>query len=107
MVISSERDSFILSESLSEEALQILLGKGLGNKRNQDAVSEFRNSRRVADEAFRAQIKAREDEIRQKLQDNNARLVRALQRALVKSVLMTFRYAAFCLVHNIKELSHS
>ncbi|CAL1701264.1 unnamed protein product [Somion occarium] len=85
-----ERDSFILSESLSEEALQILLGKGLGNKRNQDAVSEFRNSRRVADEAFRAQIKAREDEIRQKLQDNNARLVRALQRALVKSVLMTF-----------------
>lgn len=107
MVTFSEQDSFVLSDSLSEEALQILLDNGLGKRRTPEAVKEFRESRRLVDEALRAQIKAQEDDIKQKLRDNNARLVEALQQTLVNSVLTTFRYAAWPLLHNIKELSRS
>ncbi|KAK7676902.1 hypothetical protein QCA50_020158 [Cerrena zonata] len=83
-------EQFTLSESLSEEALQILLQYRLGHPRSLAAVNALIESRKVADDSFNAILTARDEEIKAKLEGQRALLASAIQLYVVKVVLSKY-----------------
>lgn len=83
---------FTLSESLSEEALQILLHHRLGEKRSPAAVKTLIDSRTAADESFAEIMKARDEEIKVKLEEQRVMLTSAIHFTVGQAVSSRFQY---------------
>lgn len=89
------RQSFVLSPSLSETALQILLRNHLGDKRSPEALKQLVESREAAAKNVRAIIERQEEGEKAKLEREKPLLLAALRYSIAHVALSKFSYGLF------------
>ena len=90
----SEENTLVLSESLEEGAVQILVEVAI-SKIFPKQCGAWGSATRNTHKSFREELKKRQDKIRQRLNDQKVSLRRALRDAVVNDVMELFPCVLF------------